>query len=368
MLGGMNSFEPKESPARTPGAHRRKTASGGPVIVAVADPTLHPEALHAVAATGREVVDTLDPREIIKLAHRASALLIDSVTAEHAATVRGRPRTIFLAASAEQADYKLALRAGAEDVFVLPGQAPELLSALGREDRAKEGAGKTLALMGAAGGVGCSVLAAAVAARQGSAVIVDAQPQSGGIDLLLGIEDAPGLRWSDLPSDTSRVLAHDLLEGLPATPEGVRVLTSARNSDNGVNAQAVADVLACLGSSAFVVVDSPTHGEIFEAVAGACDGAVLVVPAEVRATASAFSLGETLRKQRVATAAVLRHRSWSGMDLEDVEELSKLDVLAECANIRGLSKTIELSGMPATLPRPLGTAAGAVLAWLEELS
>ena len=51
------------------------------ILVAVSDPVIHPEATHVAAATGHDVIDTIDPREITRLLPRAHAVLVDADTA-----------------------------------------------------------------------------------------------------------------------------------------------------------------------------------------------------------------------------------------------------------------------------------------------
>ena len=62
--------------------------------------------------------------------------------------------------------------------------------------------GELVVVTGASGGLGVSTVAVAIAvraARRGlSAVVVDTDPEGGGLDLVAGLEDEPGVRWEDL--------------------------------------------------------------------------------------------------------------------------------------------------------------------------
>jgi secretion/DNA translocation related CpaE-like protein len=83
--------------------------------------------------------------------------------------------------------------------------------------------------VGGSGGVGASTLAAGlafVAARASQrTMLIDADPRSGGLDLLLGAERTAGWRWPRLA--TARGHLGDLTGQLP-TVEGVDLLSMAR--------------------------------------------------------------------------------------------------------------------------------------------
>ena len=54
------------------------------ILVSVTDPVLHPEAINIAAATGMDIIDTSDPRDIVRHAPKAAAILVDTTTATHA--------------------------------------------------------------------------------------------------------------------------------------------------------------------------------------------------------------------------------------------------------------------------------------------
>ena len=55
------------------------------------------------------------------------------------------------------------------------------------------------------GGAGASVFATALAQTAADALLVDADPCGGGIDLVLGCERETGLRWPDLTLQGGRL-------------------------------------------------------------------------------------------------------------------------------------------------------------------
>jgi hypothetical protein len=86
-----------------------------------------------------------------------------------------------------------------------------------------------LVVVGTAGGVGTSTLAALLACQaarsggQAGVTLVGADPDSGGLDMILGLEEEPGLRWQDIRAPLGVVDATTLAARLPAA-DGVRVL------------------------------------------------------------------------------------------------------------------------------------------------
>ena len=174
------------------------TSETAPILIAVDDALLHPEATHLAAATGRPIIDSRGPDDLVRHYSRAFAVLIDVARAPDIDPLPPRSG-VFLLRGDTDAD------AGADsDAFILPAQAADLLKALGRLARAskdekhgaaapqsRSSAGTVLSFVGAAGGVGTSTFAAAVAraaSQDADPVVVDAHRYSGGLDLLLGVE------------------------------------------------------------------------------------------------------------------------------------------------------------------------------------
>src|SRR6185312_17116098 len=85
-----------------------------------------------------------------------------------------------------------------------------------------------IGVIGGNGGVGASTFAAVLAWAAVSGVLVDLDPVGGGVDVLLGIERAPGARWSGLRLDGGRLAPEVLTAGLPRWA-GVPVLAADRS-------------------------------------------------------------------------------------------------------------------------------------------
>lgn len=125
-----------------------------------------------------------------------------------------------------------------------------------------------LGVQGTVGGCGASTLAAVLAVRLASAghptVLVEAASGGAGLDLLLGVEDRPGLRWGDLSGLRGAVGATALLTRLPTCPTrgaGLPVLAgSAASARPPGTEQAEPVVRALSGSGALLVIDLPLDG------------------------------------------------------------------------------------------------------------
>jgi secretion/DNA translocation related CpaE-like protein len=112
----------------------------------------------------------------------------------------------------------------------LPADEAELVAALSEaaESRRDDGRrGAVVAVMAGRGGAGASLFATALAQTAADALLVDADPWSGGIDLVVGSEDEPGLRWPDLALERGRLSIAALRQALPQR-DGISVLSCAR--------------------------------------------------------------------------------------------------------------------------------------------
>jgi secretion/DNA translocation related CpaE-like protein len=145
--------------------------------------------------------------------------------------------------------------------------------------------------MGGSGGVGATTLAAGlafVAARTQRTLLIDADPRSGGLDLLMGAERIPGWRWPRLAS--ARGHLGDLTGQLPSV-EDVDLLSMAREESlPGCELRAEqmkAVLLSAMRTHAVVVVDlSRTLGSAGAEALRRAELAVLVVRDDVRGVAA----------------------------------------------------------------------------------
>jgi secretion/DNA translocation related CpaE-like protein len=151
--------------------------------------------------------------------------------------------------------------------------------------------GQVICVVGGSGGVGASTLAAGlafVAARTHRTMIIDADPLSGGLDLLLGAERTSGWRWPRLA--TARGHLGDLTGQLPSV-DGIDVLSMARaDSPPGWAPHAEqlkAVVLSAMRSHEMTVVDlSRSLGVTAWEALRRSELAVVVVRDDIRGIAS----------------------------------------------------------------------------------
>jgi secretion/DNA translocation related CpaE-like protein len=157
-----------------------------------------------------------------------------------------------------------------------------------------------IAVVGGSGGAGASTFAAVLAAAAERAVLVDLDPVGGGLDVLLGIEQVPGARWSGLQVDGGRLDPQLLDEGLPWW-QSVPVLAA----DVPPPAAAVVPLLDAAASLGTVVIDLPRVDTPARAEALRCCSFVTIVAvADVRELAAARAVLGTL--PALATGVVLR--------------------------------------------------------------
>ncbi|MEO3785353.1 septum site-determining protein Ssd [Actinocorallia sp. B10E7] len=254
-------------------------------LVLSGDPELVDDVRRLAAAASVEIAVASHPAEARAGWHRAAVILLgtDMLAVPHPR----RDGLVVLAREASVTVYRRALELGAEQVAVLPEDETRLTDRLLRAC-SPPASGRVVAVTGARGGAGASVLAttlALVAARRNLRVLLlDLDPLSAGLDVVLGLERARGTRWPDLARLRGR-LSPDALRGSLPTARGVAVLSHAHDRPSQVPAEALTSVLsAARRAYELVVADCP------RGVLPPADETLLLVPAEVRSVLSARSL------------------------------------------------------------------------------
>jgi len=212
--------------------------------------------------------------------------------------------------------------------------------------------GRVVGVVGGRGGAGASVLAAALAvtaARHGlRSFLVDADPLGGGIDLLVGREDAPGLRWPDLAATAGRVSAPALLTAVPQVAE-VGILSWDRGELLAVPPAAMdAAIDAGRRGSDLVVVDLPRRPDAAAVRAmQAADTVLLLVPAEVRACAAARRVATLISPHCARMRCVVRGPAPAGLRSRDLSDALGMPVAGVVRSERGLAAAVERGEVPA---------------------
>ena len=328
----------------------------GPIVVAVADPALHSEAIHIAAATGRKVIDAADDTQLARHAPKAHALLIDDLRAPSLHPQPRGPNGFTVVADTAPAATR-------EDVFALPAQAADVLRSIGAlalAPAAHTARGKVVAVLGACGGAGASVFSAVLCRVAGDATLIDAHQFSGGLDLLLGLEATPGARWGDIDFTAGGAVSRAEMRGaLPATEDDTALLTFPRTTVADpfrLSPEELNAVVHAAGTEGLTAVDTP-----LALLPDRCDLAVVVLRPELRAAAAAARIVAECNAAGVANALLLRQSSWASLEPAQVEDTAKASVIAQVQQVRGLTKQLDQSGLPAKLPRTLARAAEAVL-------
>lgn len=230
--------------------------------------------------------------------------------------------------------------------------------------------GTTVGVVGGRGGAGASTFAAALAVtgtRRVDTLLLDMDPFGGGLDLALGVEHEPGLRWPDLAGARGRVSESALLPALPRTV-GVPVLSWDRGDPSPpVAADAARSVLdAARRSHGLVVADLPRVLEPAAAtVVAACAAVLLVVPAEVRAVAAAARVAAVVAALTSDVRVVVRGPAPSGLRGPDVAGALGLPYAGWLRPEPRLAEAADRGEPPAVDGR--GSLAGLCAALLDDL-
>lgn len=349
------------------------TGPGGVLLVS-ADPMLVEPVLEVAATVDVQVEQAGSVPQALARWSSARLVLVGAdmaaalVEARQARDLPHRDAVTLLAGRDSAELWRDAVELGACRVALLPECRGWLSEALPEQPSLP--AAPLVGVIGGRGGAGASCLAVSLAMsgrRLGhAAVLVDADPFGGGIDLVLGAEHTVGLRWPDLAHAAGRIAPQPLLQALLQV-EGLRVLSWDRGDRLTVPAAAVLAVTAALRAAVdLVVVDLPRTGEpAGEALLTELDLLLLVVPAEVRATAAAARVAARVAPYCRDVRAVVRGPAPADLEPELVAESVGLPLAAWLPPEPGLTAALERGDAPAVNGR--GPLARVATRLLEEL-
>ncbi|GAA3460235.1 septum site-determining protein Ssd [Saccharothrix longispora] len=344
-------------------------------VVLVSDAVLLDEVLHAAAVVGCEVERVADAPALRARWHAAPVVVLDEASAGAAGELPRRPGVHVVATGPPgEATWRRAVALGAEQVLELPTGQAALRAAFADALDGPSGDGRVLAVLGARGGAGASVLAVAVGqavlSSGGHGLLVDCDPLGGGLDLTLGAERQEGLRWPTLHLKGGRVPAAALRSALPGRTGkrgSLTVLSCGRTGPGPEPAAVVAVVEAGRRAGGTVVCDVPR-----QLTAAACaaldraDLAIMVVPADVKACMAAQPLVDQVTDRGVRLRAVVRGPSPGGLTSGEVAEAVDLPLLTSMRPARRLAAALDQGRFPDTTRGPLAKAAREVLAALND--
>jgi secretion/DNA translocation related CpaE-like protein len=345
------------------------TATNG-ILALVADPALRDDVDRVAAAAGLPVVHASDPsgRNVWT---GAAAVLLDVDAARRCAhrALPRRGRVVLIVRSEPQAaDFQAAIAVGAQQVIALPARDGELMAALSDAadaSRNEDRRGPVLGVIAGRGGAGASVFATALAQTAADALLVDADPWGGGIDLVLGCEGETGLRWPDLALQGGRLSYTALRDALPQR-HGVSVLSGSRTGSDIDAAPLGAVIDAGSRGGATVICDLPRRSTAaVQTVLDAADLVVVVAPADVRSCAAAAAIAPWVSAGNPNAGVVVRGPSPGGLRSADVAEIVGLPLLATMRAQPGMADALERGGLRLPRRSPLAAAARRVLAVLH---
>lgn len=215
-----------------------------------------------------------------------------------ALSVAGLPRRdhliVLTSGAVDEGCWRASLALGASAVLGLPDQEAELVDEL-RIGPASLGAGaRCIAVVGGCGGAGASTLAAALAftaGGSGKTLLVDGDPLGGGLDVLVGAESRPGLRWNELAT-TRGQLDPGAFASAICDVQGVGLLSWGRQRPACTLEPDAIDTVMSAALTAFctVVIDVARYpNRMTQRLLEASEESIVVVPADVKSVAAAAS-------------------------------------------------------------------------------
>jgi secretion/DNA translocation related CpaE-like protein len=261
--------------------------------------------------------------------------------------------------------WRFGLRIGAEAVAVLPDDERWLADRVADAVDGEHADAPLLAVIGGRGGAGASTLATAIAVsaarREVPTTLVDADPVGGGLDLLAGVEDCEGLRWSDLTATRGRMSGAALRRALPGT-EMLRIVSWDRMAGVEIPSAAARTVIAAARrGSDLVVVDLPRRADqIGTEIMAAATLALLVVPAELRAVAARIACAAMALNGNVQL--VVRTPAPGGLAAADIGQVLGLPLAGVLGHDPTALRDAETGMAPACRGRgPIADLASALL-------
>ena len=322
------------------------------------------------AAATVAVVHAAEPSSSKSWSAAAAVLLDEQAARRCAAQALPRRDRVILVGQAPLGEehWHAAITVGAQRVLTLPEQEGELVVLLADAvesvlDDARQG--PIAAIVAGRGGAGASVLAAALAMSVPDALLVDVDPWSGGMDLLLGAETTAGLRWPDLSLRGGRVGYSSLRDALPRHG-GVTLLANGRGGGEIDPTALAAVVEAGSRGGATVVCDVPRRSTAAAEVAlDIADLVIVVVTAEVRACASASAMVPWLSAINPNVGLVVRGPAPGGLRASEVVGSVGLPLLAATRPQHGVAEALERGGLRISRRSPLAATARRVLTVLQ---
>lgn len=358
--------------------HGEAVSTATRLLALVTQSVLRDELDRVAAAVGVRVIHLGSAMPNRRAWSAAAAVVLDEQAAARCGPARlpRRPHVVVLTTGEPTPlAWQAGVVVGAQRVLALPAEADELVAELAEAgESVRDGArrGDVIAVIGARGGAGASLLATALAQLAGDALLVDLDAWGGGIDLLAGTENAAGLRWCDLAQHSGR-LTWPALRGALPRHHGVSVLSGARRGDAAQETPGVetgpVDAVVDAGrrGGVTVVCDLPrTWADPVETALSAADLVVVISPCDVRSCAAGAAIAPRLRALNPNVGLVVRGPAPGGLRAAEVAEIVGLPLLAALRAEPRLAERLEHTGLHLHRRSALAVAAGRVLEMLPQ--
>lgn len=289
----------------------------------------------------------------------------DQADALSATSPPTRDQVLLVTRTPEDPDtWRKCVAVGAQAVLRLPADERHLVERFADAMEPEPRSGMVTCVIGGHGGAGASVVSACLALRASGdrlrTLLIDADPLGGGMDALLGHEEAAGARWNDLVAREGRISAAALRSALPSFGD-LAVLSFARGEVAAIPLQAMRSVLeAGVRGFDLVVVDLPRHLDpaAVEALTRA-HTTLTVTTADLRGILSTVQVLGELRKHTSDIRAILRP---GAIDHQTAAESLGIPTAADLPDQPRLTATLNRGELPGLGPRTvLGTLCASLL-------
>lgn len=289
-------------------------------------------------------------------------VLIDAVAVPPQPLPRRPGVVVITSGEPDAGTWQAALALGADHVVALPDGEPWLLERLGAI-AVPVRAGRVIAVIGSAGGLGASTLACALAARTAARglrpLLVDADRFGGGLEVTLGMEGIPGARWPDIGDVAGRISAATIAAAFPER-DGVTVVSHRRGATTGPMTALPVVVDAARRTFDLIIIDAPR--DVVHVLADTdAEHWVVVTADRVRAVIAAAGL--VLRDDLASEGPIVVLRRLRGpicVDPRDAAEALSARIDLELTHDRGAAEAAE-HGDPLPARGPVATAADRIL-------
>lgn len=336
--------------------------AGAPAVLCVsADALVGDDVQRLAAAAGVTVHVVPDALSAVTWWSTSDLVLVDVANLRQlrALSLPRRPGVVALTRTADtQQMWRDAVAAGVQTVVTLPAGENWLLEAVSQAGQRESVRAPVVAIVGARGGAGASVLTAALARTAAwedlHCYALDLDPGGCGLHTTMGADRLQGVGWHDLGSAIGRIPADVLRRELPVL-DGVRLLTWTQPGTPLPLPGVTASLLDAASRDADIVLVDLARWLLLNAMPAAtlagevlarADVVLVVCPADVRsATAAQRLLSSPVLAGVPQVGVVVRGPAPGALTGEDVADALGLRLVTSMSAEPGLDRVME-DGLP----------------------